>query len=1099
MKLFIPLLIYLISITSAEVLVNLAQLKEESLEFDESNLGGSATHHLSQISYEDLVKQKFLLDVLQHVNEPIVNKDFLQILSSQYEQFIDDENLYNGGIDYVMAEVIEMSRNKQLLGKQQIFTIAKDEHMRQMVGLYLLLVHSRDWATLQQNILHARIHVNGVLLVNSLLLAIRDRDDTQNLVVPGIHEILPKLYIDEDVISRAQGIDLSQLATSHELATGIRRPRILDMIRFNKLLHSTASRVSSLDRRELWMPWLEMRLEIQARKTGGINRPTHVSVRDDDRIVLPVTQPTNLAGDQGEARILTADAGFQSFMHNFMNDLCIFEYEQNMRWSATGSNKADLTRVGLKINKGAPLERDIRLKDVHIVGEDTRDVHAENIDKDSFIHVDRGRGLPDRFVGAELLTATGDERLLYASRNRQHADADSKMYSRDEENNIDLDTNTDWDDNRGWSRVQSDNNQVNVRSRFLDTTKRKSISVHNEFKNYNPNNVNEDSLNMDINMGMPIDLKKLPVVDINNERLLKVGRRRMNQLNWSMKQSGQRWRSEAEKRHSPEVNTHMRTSQPKLNLIHQKDIHNVIGNGRLAENPRIWTTVARGMGNIGIHVGPQFERQNGTKSGEKHHGMINNIRRPYIYWGNDDYIGIQDTGSDIGSDTWHQRSPRSLTDGSVLNHRRRWERTRGGELILHNFQQLVARITLERTSLGLRDYLQLQENTDSSRFNTRRNQVLLEKVNEVEKRLQEKIEQELLRTIGTEKMQNVLDKGSIDHVIADVLMGKEGVDQDVNILNILRGIILQTEDANGGVQKLAHLTINAGDPYVLHFLRRIVHIAETQRQQQLGGYRKEEIKMNGITINEVKVDKLRTYIGTSDTDLINALNDLRSVEASQKMVVARQQRLNHKTFTVKIDVTSDRNQRVVVRTLLGPKIDAAGRGMSLNDQRQNFILLDAYIANLHTGRNQIKRKSHDISWTSRDTTPFSEIYKRVMQALNGQVDATLDRIQGQNCRFPHRLLLPRGRIEGLPMQMLVVITQGEDVVHTMQGLGLVNRVCTIGMGTENLDRLPFGFPLDRPLVNEDQIISLPNVHLADVQIYHDNQLKVYDWINNLHS
>lgn len=68
------------------------------------------------------------------------------------------------------------------------------------------------------------------------------------------------------------------------------------------------------------MPWREMRIEIQGRKVGGLNTPTHIIKYDDDRIVLPVTLPSFVLLKENEVRLLTNDVDFQLFLHSLIKD-----------------------------------------------------------------------------------------------------------------------------------------------------------------------------------------------------------------------------------------------------------------------------------------------------------------------------------------------------------------------------------------------------------------------------------------------------------------------------------------------------------------------------------------------------------------------------------------------------------------------------------------------------------------------------------------------------------------------------------------------------------------------------------------------------------
>lgn len=57
----------------------------------------------------------------------------------------------------------------------------------------------------------------------------------------------------------------------------------------------------------------------------------------------------------------------------------------------------------------------------------------------------------------------------------------------------------------------------------------------------------------------------------------------------------------------------------------------------------------------------------------------------------------------------------------------------------------------------------------------------------------------------------------------------------------------------------------------------------------------------------------------------------------------RQQRLNHKPFTVTINTVSDKQTDVYVRMYLGPKFDSKGKPYKLDQNRLNFFELDQFV------------------------------------------------------------------------------------------------------------------------------------------------------------
>lgn len=90
------------------------------------------------------------------------------------------------------------------------------------------------------------------------------------------------------------------------------------------------------------------------------------------------------------------------------------------------------------------------------------------------------------------------------------------------------------------------------------------------------------------------------------------------------------------------------------------------------------------------------------------------------------------------------------------------------------------------------------------------------------------------------------------------------------------------------------------------------------------------------------VGKLITYYDYFDIDLDNAVNVKVPEDGQYIDYRARQTRLNHKSFTYSINVTSDSNTDAYVRVFLGPKYDYLGREYNINDRRHYFVEIDRF-------------------------------------------------------------------------------------------------------------------------------------------------------------
>ncbi|XP_013104414.2 arylphorin subunit C223 [Stomoxys calcitrans] len=282
------------------------------------------------------------------------------------------------------------------------------------------------------------------------------------------------------------------------------------------------------------------------------------------------------------------------------------------------------------------------------------------------------------------------------------------------------------------------------------------------------------------------------------------------------------------------------------------------------------------------------------------------------------------------------------------------------------------------------------------------------------------------------------------------------------------------------------------DPLFFQFYKKVSDVFY-QFYQYIDTYTHTELLLPGVEIKEVNISKLVTYFDLFDYDVTNLLNDKPIFVNGQfvwdKTLLARQMRLNHKPFDIVLTINSQKEEKVVLRTFIGPKYDEFGRVMSLNENRKNFIEIDELYYELKAGQNIIKRSSKDYYWSNGDRTTYTELYKYVMAAFEGKYEFPLDYYQ-PHCGFPDRLLLPRGWSQGMPMQFFFMVYP-YTASYAPYSSHEYAYVCGISSGVRHLDDVPYGYPLDRE-INELEFF-VPNLYFKDVKIYHeDNFEKYYD-------
>jgi hypothetical protein len=122
------------------------------------------------------------------------------------------------------------------------------------------------------------------------------------------------------------------------------------------------------------------------------------------------------------------------------------------------------------------------------------------------------------------------------------------------------------------------------------------------------------------------------------------------------------------------------------------------------------------------------------------------------------------------------------------------------------------------------------------------------------------------------------------------------------------------------------------------------------------------------------------------------------------------------------------------------------------------------------GNNEITRNCHDFQLLDHDPEPSEVFYKRVLKALNG---AEQFKLQKRIYAFPERLILPKGKVEGLAFQLFVFVSPLQSEAASFS---------SPVFGDFTFDARPFGYPLDRPIRDFD--FHGPNFYFQDVLIYH---------------
>nr|AHL24706.1 riboflavin binding hexamerin [Corcyra cephalonica] len=279
---------------------------------------------------------------------------------------------------------------------------------------------------------------------------------------------------------------------------------------------------------------------------------------------------------------------------------------------------------------------------------------------------------------------------------------------------------------------------------------------------------------------------------------------------------------------------------------------------------------------------------------------------------------------------------------------------------------------------------------------------------------------------------------------------------------------------------LEHYETVLRDPAFYMIVKRVLNLFNLWHEQ-LPHYTKEELSVPGVIIQNVDVGELLTYYDYTYYNVTNHLH-LTEVEShnvfNTKSVLVQRPRLNHKVFTVRVNVKSEAAKHVTVRFFLAPKYDGYGHEIPLHINSHNFFLLDVFDYELKSGDNMITRVSTDNVLVTDECDSASVLFNKVDSALQGHGQYTLNSKQNI-LRIPRHLLLPKGLVSGMPFVLMVHITE----YHAPNDVHVSDSGFSVLDGITRLTSDPLGFPVDRPLY-EWQISGVENIFFEDVQIFH---------------
>lgn len=288
---------------------------------------------------------------------------------------------------------------------------------------------------------------------------------------------------------------------------------------------------------------------------------------------------------------------------------------------------------------------------------------------------------------------------------------------------------------------------------------------------------------------------------------------------------------------------------------------------------------------------------------------------------------------------------------------------------------------------------------------------------------------------------------------------------------------------------LEHFETVLRDPVFYQLYKRIVSYY-FQAKYQLPTYTTEDLYVP-VKIDDVVVSPLKTYFEYEQVDATNFVDmDIVEPKFDYKFLI-RQPRLNYEPFDVKVFLNAEMAGDYTFRFFLGPSVL---NRYNLNEVRESFFELDHFIAPLQTGKNTITRQSREFLYFFRDLIKLTQ--------EGGQIDYDTVNKYLIEYGFPARLLLPKGKVGGMPFTFYVIVHKNDG----KQALGFPfdRKVDVLNFFVPNMffkdvlifQHVDYDIYSPKPLNNifYNDVIPMHSIRVPfSVDYFKDNELDTYFW------
>nr|AGR40404.1 hexamerin 1 precursor [Lepidocampa weberi] len=371
--------------------------------------------------------------------------------------------------------------------------------------------------------------------------------------------------------------------------------------------------------------------------------------------------------------------------------------------------------------------------------------------------------------------------------------------------------------------------------------------------------------------------------------------------------------------------------------------------------------------------------------------------------------------------------------------------------------------------------------------------VLVRDVRDYERRIRSAIDKQFVLK-GEYQVQSLNNTEGVN-VLGQIIYGAHNNEEahhyygNLNVYShALLGRIVDPEGKYNLAPSVIEQDVAVRDPLYYQLKKNYDELFQ-QHKYHLRPYTKEQIEMQGVTVEDVQVTELKTFLEPYEITLNNIFDTTYQGEQQEKEVVkAKVERLNHKPYQYTIQVQSQQEFDAVVRIYLAPKYNSFGQKYTPQEQSWKAVELDTFVTKVNTGRNTIVRRSSESTVTHKDYYGITELKQKVNEALQGQGEFEINK-NYRHCGFPAHLLLPRGKVGGQEYQLIVYVSNyNEEKVTDAQPIYEkgASSICGVMKGKYPLAK-PLGYPLDRAIPNVHVFETTKNFFVKDVLIHHQEQ------------